>query len=68
MTIHVVAYAPRLPGLLLGGRARSRPARPTLRGGPARYLALTCALAGGVLIAALAMHLSDSWNGGFAFH
>jgi len=68
MTIHVVAYAPRLPRLLSGGRAGTRPAPATAPGAAVRYLALTGALAGGVLVAALAMHLSDSWNGGFAFH
>jgi hypothetical protein len=68
MTIHVVAYAPRLPRILLGGRAGTRPGRAAPPGSPARYLALGCALAGGVLVAALAMHLSNAWNGGIAFH
>ncbi len=68
MTIHVVAYAPRLPRLLLGRRARPGPGPAAAPGGAARYLALSGALAGGVLVAALAMHLSDAWNGGFAFH
>ena len=68
MTIHVVAYAPRLPRLLLGRRAQPGPGPAAAPGGAARYLALSAALAGGVLVAALAMHLSDAWNGGFAFH
>jgi hypothetical protein len=68
MTIHVVAYAPRLPRLLRGGRVAARRGPAAAPGGPARYLALTGALAGGVLVAALAMHLSNAWNGGFAFH
>jgi hypothetical protein len=66
MTIHVVAYVPRLPRLLAGTRGQPRPA--TAPGAAVRYLALSGALAIGVLIAALAMHLSNSWNGGFAFH
>lgn len=68
MTIHVVAYAPRLPRLLLRGRDRARPAPAAAPGGAARYLALGGALAGGIGVAALAMHLSDQWNGGFFFH
>lgn len=68
MTIHVVAYAPRLPRLLLGARARPQPGPAAAPGAVARYLAVSGALAGGLLIAVLAMHLSNSWNGGFAFH
>jgi hypothetical protein len=67
MTLHVVVYAPRLPRLLAVRRARPGPAAAP--GGTARYLALAGALAGGVLVAALAMHLSGQWNGsGFALH
>jgi hypothetical protein len=66
MTIHVVAYVPRLPRLLSGGRARSGPAAAP--GGAARYLALGGALAAGILVAALTMHLSGQWGGGFALH
>lgn len=66
MTIHVVAYVPRLPRLLMGSRNQPGPA--AVPGSAARYLALTGALAGGILVAALAMHLSGQWNGGFAFH
>lgn len=66
MTIHVVAYAPRLPRLLRGGRSQPGPAAAP--GTAARYLALGGALAGGILVAALAMHLSGQWNGGFGFH
>lgn len=68
MTIHVVAYAPRLPRILLGDRAGTRPGPAVAPGSPARYLALSFALAAGILVAALAMHLSNAWNGGFALH
>jgi hypothetical protein len=66
MTIHVVVYAPRLPRLLAGGRARPGPAAAP--GGGARYLAVSGALVGGILVAVVAMHLSGQWDGGFAFH
>jgi hypothetical protein len=65
MTVHVVAYVPRLPRLLAPGRIRGPASAP---GAPARYLALGGALAGGVLVAALAAHLSSQWNGGFFIH
>lgn len=68
MTVHVVAYAPRLPRLLLRGRDRRHPGPAAAPGAAARYLALAVALAGGVLVAALTMHLSGQWNGGFGFH
>jgi len=68
MTIHVLAYAPRLPRLLLGGRGQAPPGPARAPGGAMRYLALSGALAAGILVAALAMHLSSQWNGGFGFH
>jgi hypothetical protein len=60
MTIHVCAYAPRLPRLLRRDRRRASPA--TAPGGAARYLALAAALAVGVLVAAVTMHLSGQWG------
>jgi hypothetical protein len=66
MTIHVVAYAPRLPRLLVPAR-RGRPSPATAPGAAARYLTLAVALAGGVLVAAVTMHLSGQWTGGFGF-
>jgi hypothetical protein len=63
MTIHVLAYAPRLPQLLLRRRLRDgRPAPAAAPGGSARYLALALAIAGGVLVAAVCMHLSGQWS------
>ena len=63
MTIHVIAYAPRLPRLLLsrqfGGRARA-----ALAGRPARWLLLAGSVAGGLVIAALTLHLAGRWGAG----
>jgi hypothetical protein len=61
MTIHVLAYAPRLPRLLL-----TRPvgrAGEALAGRRARWLLLAASLAGGLILAALTMHLSARWGG-----
>jgi hypothetical protein len=63
MTIHVLAYAPRLPRLLLRRLGDGRSAPAAAAGGPARYLALALAIAGGVLVAAAGMHLSSQWGG-----
>ncbi|MGO8960441.1 MAG: hypothetical protein ACLQFR_24170 [Streptosporangiaceae bacterium] len=65
MTIHVLSYAPKLPRLL---SARQTDNGQPVPGGPGRWLALSAALAVGVGIAALTMHLSASWStfyGGF---
>lgn len=65
MTIHVLSYAPKLPRMLSArqpGNGRRVP------GGPARWLALTAALAAGVGVAAATMYMSASWStfyGGF---
>jgi hypothetical protein len=67
MTIHVVAYAPRLPRLLLRGRSPGRPGPSAAPGSAARYLALGLALAGGVLVAAVTTHLSAQWSAGISF-
>jgi hypothetical protein len=63
MTIHVVAYAPRLPRLLLGGQFRGR-ARAALGGRAARWLLLAGSVAGGLIIAALTLHLASRWGVG----
>jgi hypothetical protein len=65
MTVHVVAHVPRLPRLLLGSRSRAAPR--IAPGAPARYLALSVALAAGIAVAALTMQLSGQWTGGFHF-
>ncbi len=65
MTIHVLSYAPKLPRLL---SARQPDNGQPVPGGPGRWLALSAALAVGVGVAVLTMHLSASWSsfyGGF---
>jgi hypothetical protein len=62
MSIHVLAYAPRLPRLLTGGQAPGR-AATVLGGRGARWLLLAGALAGGLVIAAATLHLSTRWGG-----
>jgi hypothetical protein len=65
LTIHVIAYAPRLPRLLLGGQWRGQfggRARAALGGRAARWLLLTGSLAGGLVIAALTLHLASRWG------
>lgn len=65
LTIHVLAYAPKLPQLL---SARQPDNGRPVPGGPARWLALSAALAVGAGVAALTMHMSTSWStfyGGF---
>ncbi len=65
MTIHVLSYAPKLPRIL---SARQPDNGRPVPGGPARWLALTAALAVGVGVAAATMHMSASWSafyGGF---
>jgi hypothetical protein len=62
MTIHVLAYAWRLPRILLGTpRSAARPAVP---GTAARTLLVAGALAGGLLLAVLTMHLAAPWHAG----
>lgn len=68
MTVHVLAYAPRLPRLLLRTGDLGRPSPSSAAGGAIRWLALGTALGFGVLVAALTMHLSGQWNGGFYVH
>jgi hypothetical protein len=64
MTVHVLAYAPRLPRLLLRGRDPSHPGPSAAPGGAVRWLALGAALAAGVLVAAATMHLAAQWGAG----
>jgi hypothetical protein len=60
LTIHVLVYAPRLPRLLAGrrtGRASGSPA-----GSGRRWLLLAVALAGGLIVALVTLHLSARWG------
>jgi hypothetical protein len=66
MTIHVLAYAWRLPRILLG--APGGAARAVAAGGAARWLLVTGALAGGLLLALLTVHLAAPWTAGLTEH
>ncbi len=66
MTIHVLAYAWRLPRILLGTQAGA--ARIAVPGGAARWLLVTGALAGGLLLAFLTVHLAAPWHAGLGAH
>jgi hypothetical protein len=61
MTIHVVAHVPRLPRLLLSHQFGRR-GRTALAGRRARWLLLTASVAGGLVIAALTLHLAARWG------
>jgi len=66
MTIHVLNYAPRLPGMLTAGYRREGGTLAAVPGSAARWLVLIASLAVGVAVAALTMHLSTKWGfGGF---
>jgi hypothetical protein len=58
MTLHVLTYAWRLPRILLG--TRDGRARPALGG--IRWLLVGTSLAGGLLLALLAMRLAPGWG------
>ena len=60
MSIHVLAYAWRLPRLLRG--VPGPPGRRVPAGGPARGALLAAALAGGLVIALLTIHLEGAWT------
>jgi hypothetical protein len=62
MSIHVLAYAWRLPRILLGRRPGA--ARAAVRGGGARWLLVAGAMAGGLLAAVLTVHLAAPWHPG----
>jgi hypothetical protein len=71
MTIHVLAYVGRLPRLigsdLRGPAGRGRPhaalASHVLAGRTTRWLLLAASIAGGLLIAAMTVHLAGPWAG-----
>ena len=65
MTIHVLAYIWRLPRLIgpdLRGPGGFNRARGVLAGRPARWLLLVASIAGGLLIAAMTVHLAAPWT------
>jgi hypothetical protein len=66
MAVHVLAYAWRLPGLIgpdLRVAAGPGRTRPVLAGRPARWLLLAASIIGGLIIAALTLHLAGPWAG-----
>jgi hypothetical protein len=66
MTIHVLAYVWRLPRLVgpdLRGPAGFNRARGVLAGRTTRWLLLAASIAGGLLIAAMTVHLAGPWAG-----
>lgn len=62
MTVHVVAYAPKLPRLLSNSRNRHQ-MRRILAGAGRRWLLLTGSLVVGLVIALATYHLAHSWTG-----
>lgn len=74
MTVHVLNYAPRLPAMLAarsghdhgeGRRGAGAASAQPVPGSPARWLLLVASLAIGVVVAAVAMHLSVKWGVSF---
>ena len=68
MTIHVLAYAPRLARLVTaGGRGRTAADGPggaaRVQGSMARWLLLAASLGVGLILAVLTIHLAGSWPG-----
>jgi ferredoxin len=74
MTLHVLTYVWRLPCILLGtpdghgGHAEPGVARMAVSGGGTRWLLVGAALAGGLVIALLTIHLVGPWDGRLFFH
>jgi hypothetical protein len=66
VAIHVLAYAWRLPRILLGHPAGA--ARVRLRGEPVRWLLVSAALLVGLLIALLTIHLATPWDARLTGH
>jgi hypothetical protein len=64
MTIHVLAYAWRLPRLVVSDLARRAGDRAdqVLGGHAARWLLLTAALLTGLLLAVITVHLAGPWT------
>jgi hypothetical protein len=61
MAVHVLAYAPRLPRLLVT-RPTVRAGGHVLAGTRARWLLLGASLAVGLMVAAATLHLSARWG------
>jgi hypothetical protein len=66
MTVHVLAYVWRLPGLIgadLAGHRGAGRARQVLAGRPARWLLLAASLLAGLVLALSTVHLAAPWQG-----
>jgi hypothetical protein len=66
MTVHVLAYVWRLPRLIgpdLTRRAGLTRAGRVLAGRSTRWILLAASVAGGLLIAAMTVHLAGPWAG-----
>jgi hypothetical protein len=62
MTVHVLAYVWRVPGLIGADLAVHRGAR-ILAGRPARWLLLAASILAGLVIALTTLHLAVPWGG-----
>jgi hypothetical protein len=60
MTVHVLAYAWRLPRILAG--AEGMDTRAAGVRGPARWLVVAASLLGGLVIALITIHLATPWG------
>ena len=67
MALHVATYVWRLPRLLLAAPRGPGGARLSVPGGAARWLLVGAALAGGLLLALLTIHLAGPWDARFTF-
>ena len=63
ITIHVLAYVPRLPRLLAAEAGAGRRAMRVLGGRGARLALLLASLLAGLVIALLTVHLAGKWEG-----
>jgi hypothetical protein len=63
MAIHVLAYVPKLPGLLAGRAGGRDRVRSVLAGAGRRWLLLTASLAAGLVLALATYHLAGRWTG-----
>ena len=67
MTLHVLTYVWRLPRILLSTPRGPGGARLSVPGSAARWLLVGAALAGGLLLALLTIHLAGPWDARFTF-
>ena len=68
MTIHVLAYAPRLPRLLSDRAAGRDRVYAVLAGAGRRWMLLTASLVAGLVLALFTYHLAGNWTSFLAHH